>query len=98
MNSRKTIEIVRTALELVVEQGRFSTTELINRIDCPVSNSEVQTVLLHLQDVEWIEKSGEEPPMWVRGQYGSEYLDSSSTDQNVFRVLPDEVPDDEPFR
>lgn len=98
MNARKTVEITRTALELVVDQGPFSTSEVISGTDCPVSNSETETVLFHLEEIGWIKKSNREPPMWVRGPSGSEYLDSSSTDHHALRVLPDEVPEDERLR
>lgn len=98
MNPRKTVEVVRTALELVVEQGRFSTTELINHSDCALSNSETEEILFYLEDAGWIQKSGNEGMTWIKGSSGREYLGSASTDHNAFRVLPDEIPDDESFR
>lgn len=98
MDSRKTVEIMRAGLELLVDQGRFSTTELIDSTECSVSKSETETVLYHLREAEWIKKSSEESPMWVQGPSGNEYLAISNSDRHVFRVLPSEVPDDEPSR
>lgn len=98
MNTRKTVEITLTALELVVERGRLSTSEVINCTDSSVSKSETETILLHLEDIGWVKQSNEEPPMWKLGSSGSEYLDSTNIDHHTVRVLPDEVPEDEQLR
>ena len=50
METQTTVEIVQTAPELTVTQGEFSTTELMTRIDAKVSHSDINRVLLLLEE------------------------------------------------
>jgi len=45
METLTTVEIVQTALELTMNQGQLSTTELMIRIDAKVSHSDIERVL-----------------------------------------------------
>jgi predicted transcriptional regulator len=98
MGTRTTAEIVRTALELAVKQGEFSTTELMTRLDANLSHSDIDQVLLFLQEEGWLDKSEQEPSVWRVGKTGADHLRSPKVEEYPFRVLPDEVPKDENHR
>lgn len=98
MSTDQTVQITTTALEMLVEQGSFSTTELVNRVDNSVSISEVETVLQHLQDVGWLKRTNDGVPTWTSGSAGRDHLHFRNLTQHPFRVLPGEVPDDESVR
>jgi hypothetical protein len=98
METQTTVEIVQAALELTVNQGQFSTTELMARIDAKVSHSDIGRVLFFLQESGWLDKSEQEAPVWRVGETGAAFLRSPKLEERPFRVLPDEVPEDEDYR
>lgn len=98
MNHNQTIEVTTIALRLLVEYGGFGTTEIIHRSEDPLSISDVESVLQHLQEAGWIERSTDGEPTWEIGPTGQANLQCTEFDQRPFRVLPGEVPDDESVR
>lgn len=98
MNIEEAIDITSVALKMIAEQRQFSTSELMNNVERSVSKQDIETVLQHLQEAEWIERTTGEIPTWEPGPTSKTYLSSKRIDDKPFRVLPGEVPDDESIR
>lgn len=98
MNTTEVIDITSVALEMIGEQGYFSTSELMNNLESSVAKQDIETVLQYLQDAEWIERRTGEVPTWGPGPTGKVYLSSNNNYDQPFRVLPEEVPEDESIR
>lgn len=98
MNTEEVIDITSVALKMIVEQKRFSTTELRNNLEGSVAKQDLEMVLQYLQEAGWIEQTTGEIPTWGPGPASKRYLSFDSIDKQPFRVLPGEVPDDESIR
>lgn len=98
MNIEEVIDTTSVALKMIVEQREFSTSELRNNLEHSVSKQDVETVLQHLQEAEWIERTTGEIPTWGPGPTSKTYLSSKNFEHQPFRVLPGEVPHDESIR
>lgn len=98
MNTEEAINITSVTLKMIVEQRRFSTTELMNNLESSVAKQDIEIALQYLQEAEWIERTTGEVPMWRPGPKGEDYLSSNNNHDQPFQVLPGEVPDNESNR
>lgn len=98
MNTQEVVDITSVVLKLIAEQRRFSSTELMNNLEGSVAKEDLESVLQYLQEAEWIEQTTGEVPTWKPGSASKRYVSYESIDNQPFRVLPGEVPDDESVR